>query len=300
MSVQDFYDRAYDMSLKALMIEGLEAEVVEKNRNAILHSMLLGNLSPEIRKGVITKSPQTPEEILRVALLEEKACRSVSANPFYNLQNEVSTPFTPKCVQQNVACAAVHPKSESKQSQQEINKLREQVELLTAKIESLVQNNERRSEMQSRERNNQQNFSCYICSEIGHFARDCPQARYQNNYGRGRYSNYRGRGGYSNNYRGNPSQPDNNYFRENRGRNDYNYNGRDRQDFNYRGSRGRSGNSNRGRNDYNDRDRSGYNNEGTDNYENKGISNSDQTGNENVNQPSSNSNTQGAPTVPLN
>lgn len=76
-----------DMSLKALVINGLHGDVVDKSRNAVLHSMLLGNLSPEIRReggGGISKNPQTPEKILKVALLEEKTNRSI--NSFYNLQ----------------------------------------------------------------------------------------------------------------------------------------------------------------------------------------------------------------------
>lgn len=64
--------------------------------------MILGNLVPEVRKGVITKCPITPEEILEYALLEEKACKNV--NPIYNLQVDTINPFPPQPIQQNAGC----------------------------------------------------------------------------------------------------------------------------------------------------------------------------------------------------
>lgn len=88
MIVQDFFDKAFDMSLRALVIDGLQGEVVEKSRTTVLHPMLLGNLSPEICKGFIAKNPKSPDEILQKALLKEKACRSV--NPFYSPHEDVN------------------------------------------------------------------------------------------------------------------------------------------------------------------------------------------------------------------
>lgn len=96
MFVQGFYDRASDLSLKTLVIDGIAKTVVQKSRNAMFHSMLLGNLAREIRKSVISKDPKTPEEILTYVLLEENVCRSV--NPFHTFENVDSTP--------NIPCAA--------------------------------------------------------------------------------------------------------------------------------------------------------------------------------------------------
>lgn len=211
MSVQDFYDRAFDLSIKALCVEGLEANVVSQSRTALLHSMLLGNLAPEIRKGVITKNPKTPEEILAYALLEEKACRSI--NPFFNMQVETVAPFIPQSVQQNLACAAIQPP-------REIDQLKNQVESLTKKIDSLLAVSDRQRDRQQQDRRQSRNFSCYICSREDHIAKYCPQNYYQYNYNRGRNDNFRGRGRYNNS------------------QNSYGFRG------NYRGNRGRGNQSN--------------------------------------------------------
>lgn len=41
MSVQEFYDKAQDLSLGALVIDGIADGVAQQSRNAILHAMLL-------------------------------------------------------------------------------------------------------------------------------------------------------------------------------------------------------------------------------------------------------------------
>lgn len=76
MSVQEFYDSASDLSLgllPLLVYHKLWHNRVEKQ----CYTMLLGNLAPEIRKGVISKDPKTPAEILKYARFKEKAWRSV-------------------------------------------------------------------------------------------------------------------------------------------------------------------------------------------------------------------------------
>lgn len=73
MSVQEFFDRVSDLSLKALVVEGVSYTIANENRQTLLHSILLGNLVPEIRRGELL--PKTPKllRIYSVALLEEKA-----------------------------------------------------------------------------------------------------------------------------------------------------------------------------------------------------------------------------------
>lgn len=79
MGIQEFFDRASNLSLKDLVIEGIESDVAIKSRQALLHSTLLSNLIPEIRKGVIFLQILSSEfPILKCVLLEKKACRSVS------------------------------------------------------------------------------------------------------------------------------------------------------------------------------------------------------------------------------
>lgn len=112
MSVQEFYDAASDLSLKALVIDGVADAIVNKSREAMLHSMLLGNLASEIRKGVISKDPKTPQQILTFALLEEKACRSV--NSFYTLHEQPTLALYSQNFHQNVTSVATCPPKTTK------------------------------------------------------------------------------------------------------------------------------------------------------------------------------------------
>lgn len=234
MTVQDFYDRACDLSLNSLVIEGIQDDVVEKSRKALLHSVLLNNLSPEIRKGVIARNPKTPEEVLQIALLEEKAYKSV--NPFYNSYESSENIPNP----QNVPCAAVFSqKSDNESHNRQIQNLKSQIDLLAAKIDSLV-------EIKSKEVQNNFNqgcessqtgiFYCFKCGLPGHYARNCTLNRYTNDYGRGFHQNPRGRGQnsrgrnyQSENYRGNNNRGG---YRRHRGNFDQGYetNRRNRDD----------------------------------------------------------------------
>lgn len=170
MAVQDFYDRASDLSLKALVIDGISDAIVQKSRDAMLHSMLLGNLAPEIRKGVISKDPKTPDQVLAYALLEEKACRSV--NPFYTLESVNNTPNP----QFGIACAATFPPTQPTNNRnREIDDLREKLDLLTAKIDSLVVTKTEVNRAQGQELGNSNQFLCHYCGNPNHFIKNCPQ-----------------------------------------------------------------------------------------------------------------------------
>lgn len=46
MTVQEFYDRAYDLSLNTFVIDGLPGDIVDKSRTALLHTMLLNTFFP--------------------------------------------------------------------------------------------------------------------------------------------------------------------------------------------------------------------------------------------------------------
>lgn len=102
MSVQEFFDKASDLSLKALIVNGVLETIANQSHQALLHLILLGNLVPEIRRGVIAKDPKTPEEVLKYALLEESVCRRI--NPVYTNNTVSETPTQPP----NIPCAAAY------------------------------------------------------------------------------------------------------------------------------------------------------------------------------------------------
>ena len=221
--VQEFYDEANRLSQSALATEGVDKTVLENSRKELLKSMLLQNLSPEIRRGVITKDPQTPEEILNCALLEEKAILSVRTSEF---SNYLPPPSINEENSQNLVCAAT-PGTHTRKSREieEIEKLRDQVQLLTAQMSKLT-SGERQGHIN---RNNGQQRVCYRCNRMGHIARYCrvfiPDSNSRELQQTGRHSHdnprhYRSRGGYNNgnsNYeRGNSRNRGN---RENRGGN---------------------------------------------------------------------------------
>lgn len=183
----------------------------KKGRKALLHSVLLNNLSPEIRKDVIARNPKTPEEVLQIALLEEKACKSV--NPFYNPYESVENTQDP----QNVPCAAVFSqKNDSESQNKQIQYLKAQIDLLAAKINSLIEFKSKEVQNdfnQGQEMDQSRVFYCFKCGLPGHYARNCILNSYANDYGRGYHQNprgggqnYRGRDNPYENYRGNSNR----------------------------------------------------------------------------------------------
>lgn len=191
MNVQEYYDKMCDLSLNTLIVDGVDPQVAEKSRKAMLHCVLLANLAPEIRKGCIVKNPKTVEEILEYALLEEKALQSV--NPFYSVNNDFSS-FGSGFQAPQAACAATFPTKAENMQDKKIEELREKLDLLTARIESLV--DRRDSEPRA---GKSETVVCFACQRPGHVAKDC-RTRGQQYFNSRGYHQGRNRG---RNFRGN-------------------------------------------------------------------------------------------------
>lgn len=265
MPVQEFYDRISELASQALVVDGMDRAVAAKSRNAMLHCIMLSNLAPEIRKGVITKDPQTPEEILKFALLEEKALKST--NPFFSLNNDFVFGTTQQ--QTPMACAATYPVRQ--QSNKEVEELREKLDLLSAKLDSLIDS--KGAEATRKSSNATGGFVCYHCGQPNHYARDCLQ-RTQESYSqnrnyRGNFSN-RGRG---RNFRGNSNSSQ---------RSDYG-NAGSYQDSNNSGQRGGYNSNRGGGNSRNNHSRGNNFNQGVNSVNNVMPQQNNETGDQNLN-----------------
>lgn len=218
MSVQEFFDKAKHLSLSALVVDGGDAQVVQNTRTEMLKSMLLSNLSPEIKKGVVAKDPKNPDEILKWALLEEKSWEAVRADTVSNALLTLPSSSGGEQTGNHFVCAAAHTQ---KNKNQDIEELKEQVKQLTAQVASLVS-------VRSQEKEVSKEVICFNCKLPGHYARNCVN-----------FGNQRGNWGNNRNFTNNRGG-----YQQQRG----NWQGSRRDNYN-----DRADNNNFGRNSNNDR-----------------------------------------------
>lgn len=176
MGVREFFEKASDLSHKALVFDGCDKEVAENSRKALLKAMLLQNLAPEIRKGVVSKDPQSPDQILEFALLEERGWNSIRENndrcllppPNVNASKIENLP------DRTYACAIETDRDESS----EIRELKSEIRKLKKELSKVS--------MQTNQVPEEGAIQCFYCAGWNHYARNCPQKM------RDKFSNLRG------------------------------------------------------------------------------------------------------------
>lgn len=157
MPVAVFLSKATSLSFQAFCPGEDEPDIEEKNRLQMLKSMLLANLTPEIRRGVVAANPKSIEQIKESALLQERAWNAClnGRNPFMPQQSQV---------------LAIEKRTEECERDEICKKLIEKVENLTLKVDSLSKRDVRSA--------NKENL-CFACNRPGHIARFCPNMERQ-------------------------------------------------------------------------------------------------------------------------
>lgn len=155
MPVSVFFAKASALSFKAFCSEKGNKEREELNRIDMLKSMLLSNLAPEIRRGVIAANPQTLDEIKEAALLQERAWSSCRTTSSIFASNEAS----PSPIY------AVQPSGRTTTPgvEEMYQKLADEIKTLSAKVADLTKEQNRKQQL------------CFACNRPGHISRFCPR-----------------------------------------------------------------------------------------------------------------------------
>lgn len=120
--------------------------------------MLLKNLLPHLRRAVITKSPQTIDELVAAAVLEEKTCLELGENPHGSVNFSAE-----------LTCALQHKIERERETSQEETKFLEEIKQkgILAQKENLTISNATRMDKNP--------VQCFRCFAFGHVQNVCPQ-----------------------------------------------------------------------------------------------------------------------------
>lgn len=168
-SVAEFIAKANVKATAAISAHNLPKDCEDKTKQEWLISMLQKNLLPQIRKGVIARNPKSLKELEEIALLEERAYKSVPLDTTMQIENS------------NLACAITANRNNQtdrnnktdRNNQTETDyfrnfarELKEQLNFMSDKISKLENDFQKRK---------QDDIVCFRCKLNGHIQRFCPQ-----------------------------------------------------------------------------------------------------------------------------
>ena len=196
MRVADYMAQARQKVRAVTVAQEIPVDLREDIEQKWLLSMLLKNLNKNFRRGVIARNPTTLTEFEQIAISEEKAW--ISTRETQSTLNLQATEFI----------AAVNS-TRSKSNDEEISKLKDLVEEMSVKLDTiagtvngLVQNQGNSRDNYANREDRSNNFPaivCHYCNRPGHTKRFCRKLQQDN----ANFSAQRGGFRNNNNYRGN-------------------------------------------------------------------------------------------------
>lgn len=179
VSVAEFIAMARNLAQEAVQVQNLPLTVQTTTRDAWLLSMLMNNLAPEIRRGVVARDPQNLEELIKIAVLEEKSWKAIHGDNRANLDltfPSTSVVCAAESFKPNTQLRARSPVQTVKKEfeAEQIQKLTEKIQNLEEKIENLaIMNHGNRRENIVRKTS----VRCWKCGKVGHIQSRCEYSR---------------------------------------------------------------------------------------------------------------------------
>ena len=248
MPVNEYIAQARQKVRADSVAQGIPPQLREEIEEKWLLAMLLKNMNPNILRGVISRNPQTLEELESIAKCEENAWQAT---------NSLNSVLNPKAQEFVAKVETVNKKRDDP----EVSELRQIVNTLSVKIDSMADQVQVLMAAKGGTNNNVSrnntgvNFNkyfCRFCNLQGHIQRYCPQLMQNSNYNNPQHfqpnsnNGYQNRGfsrggqrGHSRGMQYSNARPNNRGGTGNRGRNGF----QNRNYTNNSGNRGGSNNS---------------------------------------------------------
>lgn len=166
VSVKEFIAIARQKAGEAVGLQSLPEDCQETVKNNWLLSMLINNLAPHIKRGVVARNPTSVEELESIAVLEEKA---------YSITNGEQLGLKGVPISADI-CATISQSVQRPLSLAgEENKLPQNLDKILSDMQSTIQGLSTKLEKLALENNRvgTKEIICFECGKRGHVRREC-------------------------------------------------------------------------------------------------------------------------------